>query len=143
MQDYQTLIAEHDRLDGFAINMMAIVAGPRNPDGAIAARATLSIDLEDHLSREDSFLYDRLLEKEGDAFSQAVGAFHRDFANLTRDWVDYLRGWDADRVSADWSSFAQDTLSIMHRLRERIAAENDLLYPLALERGHIRLRAAA
>lgn len=143
MQDYQTLIAEHDQMDGLAEQLIALISGREDAAGALCLRATLSITLDDHLSREDSFLYDELLGATDKVFPAAVLEFRRSFADLAADWGDYLSSWDAECIRADWASFAAETVAIMHRLRARIADENALLYPLALQKGHIRLRAAA
>jgi hypothetical protein len=143
MQDLQTLIAEHDHMDDLAEQLIAIATDREDVTGALCLRATLSISLEDHLSREDSFLYDQLLGATDKVFPAAVLDFRRSFADLAADWGDYLSTWDAECIRADWASFAAETIAIMHRLRARIADENALLYPLALQKGHIRLRAAA
>jgi len=143
MQDLQTLIAEHDHMDELAQRLVEIAGDREDVAGALCLRATLSIALEDHLSREDSFLYDQLLGATDSVYPEAVLNFRRSFADLAADWGDYLTSWDAECIRADWEGFAAETDAIMVRLRARIAEENGLLYPLALQKGHIRLRAAA
>jgi len=143
MQDLQTLIAEHDHMDEMAKQLIAIATDREDVTGALCLRATLSITLDDHLSREDSFLYDQLLGATDTVFPTAVLDFRRSFADLATDWGGYLTSWDAECIRADWEGFASETIAIMIRLRARIAEENALLYPLALQKGRIRLRAAA
>ncbi|WP_164857176.1 hemerythrin domain-containing protein [Sphingomonas crocodyli] len=144
MHDFHTLMIEHDRLDRLAIELLEIVAGEPDPATALAVRADLSVTLDDHLSKEDGFLYDRLLgNAEEDCYPARVREFHSCFAALAADWKDYLQLWDNECVSADWTGFVSETAAMMERLRARIKAENDLLYPLALQKNHIRLRAAA
>lgn len=143
MQDFQTLIAEHDHIDVLAKQLSEMASDREDVAGVMCLRATLSITLDDHLSREDSFLYDQLLGATDKVFPEAVLAFRRSFADLAADWGDYLTSWDAECIRADWTTFASETIAMMIRLRARIADENALLYPLALQRGHIRLRAAA
>ncbi|MBW8911107.1 MAG: hemerythrin domain-containing protein [Sphingomonas sp.] len=143
MQDYETLIAEHDHLTMLAGSLTAIVRGATDPAGVLAVRGSLSMALSDHLSKEDSFFYEELLSSRDRDFPAAVEDFQRSFADLAADWADYLRTWDAECIAADWPSFRDETIAIMKRLQSRIAEENGLLYPLALHKGRIRLRAAA
>ena len=144
MHDFHTLMIEHDRLDRLAVELLDIVAGDPDPVASLATRADLSVTLDDHLSKEDGFLYDRLLGKPGeDNYPARVREFHSCFAALAADWRDYLQLWDNECVAADWTGFVGETIDMMERLRARIKAENDLLYPMALQKNHIRLRAAA
>lgn len=141
MQNFQTLIAEHDHLDDLALKL-ARIAERGEPDAveALAARADLSVSLDYHLGREDAFLYDELLSGRAAEFSDAVTKFHSDFKDLSSDWSDYLRLWDLPSVQADWVQFCAETIVMMGRLRARISEENNLLYPLALRHSRIRLR---
>jgi hypothetical protein len=111
--------------------------------GALFARANLSIALDDHLSREDAFLYGKLIGTQPDRFPGAVSKFHADFAELASAWQDYLKMWDPSAIASDWTEFCRETTIMMGWLRQRIADENALLYPLALQTGRIRLRQAA
>lgn len=144
MENFQTLITEHDLLDRLAASLIAIVDDPI-PDivALLAARANLSIALDDHLSREDAFLYEKLIGSRPDTFPGAVAKFNADFADLASTWRDYLTTWSPSAISADWTEFSRETRAMMRWLRRRIADENALLYPLALQTGRIRLRAAA
>ncbi len=143
MHDYQTLIVEHDHMTLLADRMAQAVSGKSELDAVIRARAELSAAVDHHLRREEGFLYEELLAPGDGAFPAAVAAFRQNSSELTADWADYLRGWDADCIAADWESFSEQTIEMMGRLRERIADENRLVYPLALKGCRIRLRAAA
>jgi hypothetical protein len=44
----------------------------------------------------------------------------------------FLRGWDIEAITIDWDVFAQETVTMMERLRARIADENRVLQLLAL-----------
>ncbi len=144
MQNFETLLAEHDHLDDLALKLVRIAerADP-DPAGALAAIADLSFSLDDHLSREAMFLHGELLSGRIAAFSDAVSKFNSDFNDLLPDWCDYRRQWDPSAVQAGWAQFCCETTSIMGRLRARISEENNLLYPLALRYSRIRLRAPA
>lgn len=143
MQDYQTLIIEHDHLKLLADRMAGAVAGVPEIATAIGIRSELSVAVGSHLTREEDFFYEELMAPGDGKFPAAVAEFRRSFASLTEAWSDYLGHWDADRIATDWAGFARQTTAIMNRLRERIADENRLLYPLALQSCRIRLRTAA
>ena len=108
----------------------------------MAIRAQLSVELDEHLGKEDSFLYSNLMHEQDHPLAQAAVKFKSDIAMLRHDWADYLSEWSADVIGGDWGFFRQQTLHLMDRLRERLAQENALLYPLMLKHSHIRLRAA-
>ncbi len=126
MHNYDTLIGEHEAMDRLALRLSAMAAGPERADAALELRSELSLMLEDHLRAEDPGIYDRLMTP------QASAAFRGSFALLADDWVDYLRGWDIEAITIDWDVFAQETVTMMGRLRARIADENRVLHLLAL-----------
>ena len=66
--------------------------------------------------------------------------FEAAFEALRCDWRAYLADWDAECIAADWAGFQTETAAVMARLRERVRAETDLIYPVALKRGMIALR---
>ena len=144
MQNFQTLLAEHDHLDELALTLVRI-AERAEPDAAKAlhARAAFSASLDDHLGRETAFLDGELHEGKVPEFSDAVVKFHSDFNDLAADCGHYLRLWDLAAADADWPRFCGETTAIMARLRTRINEENNLLYPLALRYSRIRLRMPA
>jgi Hemerythrin HHE cation binding domain len=138
MQDIVTLFDDHDRLDGLAVQLAEIVkATAADSTGAFLLLCELSADLAAHLADEDAAIFAQSLERPAD-----VVRFECEFADLTGAWALYLREWSMENIVADWSGFATETAWMMQRLRARIAQENALLYPLALQRGTIRLKAA-
>lgn len=144
MQDFQTLIAEHDRLDALAARLTDnVLHRMRSVAEVLSLRADLSVTLDHHMSSEDGFLYNDLISQRCPGYPQAIDRFHDSFADLATDWEDYLRSWDEQCVDASWEEFADQTIHMMRRLRARIAEENALLYPMALRGGGIRLKAAA
>lgn len=143
MHDFETLIAEHDHMDALAAELTLAMTSAHSVQDVLALRADLSITLDEHLAKEDAFLYDELIDARQPAFPAAIARFHSSFADLATDWADYLQSWDADCIEAEWQEFAAETVVMMQRLRARIAEENSLLYPMALRTNHIRLRLAA
>lgn len=141
MHDIERLILEHKAMDGLAEYLLALVesSGPRAEE-AFSLIRRLSACLDEHLAAEQSFLYANHFAAVPGRLDEEVTAFERTFADLKEEWALYLHEWTPDNISIDWRNFAHATQWIIRRLRERIAQENDILYPLALQKGRIRLR---
>lgn len=140
--DLERLIQEHDALTHFADRLAAAIdATPRDMALIVNLRSELTVLLAEHLAKEDSFLYVESLRANEADFRAALDAFERDFAALSGDWVAYMERWPVDSVPADVEEFCSATSELLARLKARITHENRLMYPLALERGRIRLRA--
>jgi iron-sulfur cluster repair protein YtfE (RIC family) len=140
MLDYQTLMAEHDRL------VVQIDAFERSVEGGdhVAihrAFAELSAELIAHLAKEDSTIYPRLIAGDDIASSDAALAVIEEFKDLAADWT-ALIGWASlEAIEADPVRFTSWSQELVERLRGRVKRENELLYPQALRAAHIRLRA--
>jgi iron-sulfur cluster repair protein YtfE (RIC family) len=140
MTDYQTLMAEHDRL------VVQIDAFERSVEGGdhVAihrAFAELSADLIAHLAKEDSNIYPRLIAGDDIASSDAALAVIEEFKDLAADWT-VLIGWASlEAIKAEPVRFTSWSQELVERLRGRVRQENELLYPQALRAAHIRLRA--
>jgi iron-sulfur cluster repair protein YtfE (RIC family) len=141
--DLERLISEHDGLCRLAENLVGAVNAPSCdiPD-IVNARSQLAIALDEHLSKEDGFLYEWSLRETEADFASALEKFESDFASLRDDWGTYLAEWNGDVIAHDLDHFRDATSQIIARLMERIHHENTMLYPLALQQGRIKLRAA-
>lgn len=139
MLDYQTLMAEHDRL------IVQIGAFERSVEGGDPIEihrtfAQLSADLIIHLAKEDSTIYPRLIAGEDIASSEAALAVIEEFKDLAADWT-ALIGWASlEAIMNEPAHFASWSQELVERLRGRVRRENELLYPQALRAAHIRLR---
>ncbi|MDF7774967.1 hemerythrin domain-containing protein [Sphingomonas sp. AOB5] len=138
---YEQLIAEHARID-HALARLLVLTEDGVPDLAAVtlALSDLSSELSAHLAHEDSFIYSRMLagsDADGPAVAQK---FIDDFAELRHDWGLFLAEWNAECIEADWQNFRHDAHAMIHRLARRVAAENELLYAMALRIGVIALR---
>ena len=96
--------------------------------------------LDEHLAAEAGFLYASHYRAQPNRLEEEVMAFERDFQNLQEEWELYMSEWTIDNMSIDWRNFYHATLSVMQRFHARLMQENDILYPLALHYGRIRLR---
>jgi Hemerythrin HHE cation binding domain len=144
VQSIEQLIADHAQMEVIVRQLSTTAAGPP----ALAGDASMALEqladaLDQHLMREDSFIYTQALRDSQTVFGDAAEAFERAFLDLKRDWRAYLRNWSLTDMYAEWTTFRAETRHMMARLHQRISAENDLLYPLALQCGLIRLRAVA
>ena len=106
-----------------------------------AALANLATQLSDHLAREDSFIYPRMIESSVGRVSSIARRFIEEFDSLTADWKTYLAEWLPDCITGDWDGFRHETEAIIARLAARVRAENNVLYSTALSHGLITLRA--
>jgi hypothetical protein len=141
--DYQRLLAEHDQIDMLCRALMSMVTTEMpDADAILRIRADLAAALGAHLAHEDSFIYPRMAARRGDT-AEVAASFVSEFADLTRDWTQYLDEWSGECIVEDWTTFRHETIAIVKRLRLRVRRENEALYPAALRTGAITLRPAA
>lgn len=142
MQNLMNLINDHQVLDQMAADIMALSAS--EPDAAAGYRmlGAFKARLDDHLADEADFLYEDHMRADPTRMDDEVRRFTRAFEDLTAQWGRYLVEWTEDGMSRDWDGFVRSSQAIMQRMRQRIAQENAVLYPLALQHSRIRLRAA-
>ena len=139
MLDYQTLMAEHDRLV-VQLDMFERTLDDGEPVAMHRTFAQLSAELIAHLAKEDSAIYPRLIAGDDIASSQAALAVVAEFRDLAADWT-ALIGWASlEAIKAEPARFADCARALAVRLRGRVKRENELLYPQALRAAHIRLR---
>ena len=140
---YERLIGEHARIDQAVEDMLHLVAGAIPDVDAVLLKLTdLACELGEHLAHEDSFIYPRMIAARDTAMADTARRFVREFATLRHDWSLYLGEWTGETIAADWDNFRTETLAMMARLAARVSAENELLYPAALQNGVIPLRIA-
>jgi iron-sulfur cluster repair protein YtfE (RIC family) len=139
MLDYDTLMAEHDRLVILGTALDAAIDG--GDSAAIHhAFATLCAELIAHLAKEDSMIYPRLIAGDDIATSAAAREVIDEFHDIAADFG-ALIGWATlDAIIAQPARFAGEARDLLARLRGRVRRENELLYPQALRAAHIRLR---
>lgn len=143
MHDIERLIEDHELLDNLARDLIDIVRSPLpSAENAYALLRHLSASMNEHLNAENGFLYDQHYRAEPGRLQKEVEAFERDFRELDVEWSLYMNEWTLENISVDWRNFAHATLWVMTRFRDRLVQENDILYPLALQSGRIRLRAS-
>ena len=132
--DPHRLMHEHDALLALIDAVEAVVAAPTPaPAAALQAVTALRVALDAHLAAEDAHIYPRLAGSASLA-EQAIGLqLISEFRHLTGDWSLYLLRWKPAVIARDWAGFATETREMLVRLRARVARENALLYPLAVQ----------
>lgn len=131
MDDIMRQIEKHREMDQAAQGLLKLVASSTPQSFQAFA---LIVQLSTCLDTQNGAHSGRL--------NTEVAPFGCAFADLKEDWALYLHEWTTDTIELDWRNFAHATQWIIERLRKYIAQENDILYPLALQTGRIRLRAA-
>jgi hemerythrin superfamily protein len=134
---YQQLVDDHDKIEAIADTILDMTRATPPDPVAIATRLTeLAIVVADHLGQEDALLYPRLVRAD-DGKERRIG---EQFDLLKVDWMEYLREWPLEAITADNATFAAETAEILVRLKSRVRLESDLLYSSALRNGRISLR---
>ncbi|MBO9574187.1 MAG: hemerythrin domain-containing protein [Sphingobium sp.] len=144
MYDLMTLMEQHDRLDALADQLVARARDHGSPAAECAAvLAEMEAILATHLVAEAEFLYDRARADNDNDFAATLADFEQDFSLLDEHWHQFVRDWTVERIAADRASFQSQASDILTALKLRIARENAVLYPMALEKGRIALRPGA
>jgi hypothetical protein len=139
--NYETLIAEHDQIAARTARLeLLIQSGTPDVAAVVLALSDLSREVTHHLAHEDSFIYPRMIAGGNFECSAVAMAFIAEFADLTREWQAYLGEWNSECIAADWDHFRRETVTLLARIADRIRAENDVLYVVALKNNAIHLR---
>jgi hypothetical protein len=135
MHDLVSLIDDNDAMNTLADRL--IVSARRGHAPATVCHR-LMIELADllarHLAREADFMFD---EHDGWVFGRTIAAFTQQFGEFSTSWQAYLVRWTEAAIDADRKAYAGETMDLMTAFKLRLARENEVLYPLALERGRI------
>lgn len=143
MLSFERLIREHRYIARLSARLRHAIGLGVDAPAAHGAMHALSACLIEHLEAEDAQIYPRLmLSRDAGAAEAARIAIER-FQTLKSDWVAHMGRWTPAEIAGNRPSFDAATLAILDRLDARIAQENDLLYPMALNEAHLPLRDAA
>ena len=142
MLSFEDLMHDHSAI--FAA-VRAIVREMEDGSGPAELAAGLNhLDslLTPHLAIEDGQIYPLLLA--GDDSGQRIMAEEaiNAYASLAVDWSAFAAAWDEPAIAADRAGFVAGLQALLDTLQNRVRAENEILYPMALRAAHIRLRAA-
>lgn len=140
VQDLCSLLDDHDAIEAVADQL---IHGAR-PGGGSAEACHLLLckfkcQLIAHRAAEAGFLESRPDDRLTDAFETELRALREEFSELAASWNSYLGRWTPSAIAADRTAFSQETTDLMTAFKLRIARENSIIYPLALETGRIAL----
>ncbi len=100
-------------------------AGARTVMGGLAG--TLNI----HLAMEDNVLYPELLKSSDPSTKATAEKFANEMGNIAKAFTAYNKKWPASSIGSDPAGFIKETNEIFGVLSKRVAAEENVLYPLA------------
>ena len=102
----------------------------------------LCSELLPHLRTEDEEIYPLLVAHP----HTGTGMTARETVTAYSNLATMVRGlddeWTTARIEADLPGFTDAAGAMLNQLTQRVQAENQVLYPMALRMGLIRLRAA-
>lgn len=144
MLSFEQLIEEHDAI-AVAAKALERILAPAKPNviGALAARARMCALLSEHLAHEDAHVYPRLMAGSHVSTADIARRFATQYQSMVADWAHYLDEWTGEAIGADWPGFRRATSAMISVLRNRMEAENAVLYPTALAATALTLRRQA
>lgn len=135
---YKQLVDEHDEIADMADRLLGDMS--HTPADALASRLTDFARLvKAHIQHECSALAQVEPTRLNARWDAAWGEGMPRFRKLQADWVMYLCTWDERTIAARRDDFVHATGSMLARLRERMAAENEALYSIALQTSAIAM----
>lgn len=142
MHDLCSLLDDHDAIEAIADQLINCA----RPGGGSAEQCHILLcsfkcQLIAHRKAEASFLQSSTQNGLFDAFEAELLALRNEFSELADSWSNYLGRWTQSAIAADRAGFGQETTDMMTAFKLRIARENSITYPLALEAGRISLHA--
>ena len=129
---FQKLIAEHEAIESLAHALIRMSVGAPRPHAAAEMLEELSQLVRDHLAEEDAMIYAVVERANGGRHHSAAAMSAETFEALKEDWGQYLYRWDHQHLVDDWRRFGTETVAMLERLNERVAAETAVLYSLAV-----------
>lgn len=142
--DLLSLMEQHDRLDALADELVHLARSYDIPAGRCTALLEdMDCILAVHLKAEAELLYSEVESANDNSLAATIADFEQDFSLLDELWRQFLGQWTVEAIEADRHAFQSQASDIMTALKLRIARENEVLYPLALEKGRISLRPGA
>jgi len=142
MLSFENLMHDHGAIFAAVRTMTRAVEHDSGSRELAASLDQLDSLLTPHLAIEDEQIYPLLLNGRDAGqrimAQEAIGAY----ASLSADWRAFTAIWSEPAIAADRAGFVSGLQRLLDTLQDRVRAENEILYPMALRAAHIRLRAA-
>lgn len=139
MSQTQIFRRQHDALELLAADFMAALGTCKTELQARDCARTLAKltgILLMHLAAEDRSLYPRMMASQDVATAQTAHRFAEEMGGLAGAYRDFNAKWSrAEAILADVPGCMAEAQSVFAALGNRIARENDELYPLADQMG--------
>jgi hypothetical protein len=137
MDQIEALRCEHQLIDKLAAELASFVAGPTPPEPVafLQLRRAFGRTLSAHLKREDWIVYPRLRAHARGEVRDLAHRFCTAAAALSTAFAAYGQFWTTSAIADDWKGFQAATAAMLASLDDRIAMEEDELYPLLAEAG--------
>jgi len=135
----ETFCSEVDTLHAAIGALRSSIAEGAQPSEVTVCMADLATNLADLFEHENSRIYGRL-----DCLVSGIPITNSILQQATRlhdDWMAYLTDWPADCIAADRETFAIETDALLRQIEQCSHRASNDLYPIALAKGLIRLRA--
>jgi hypothetical protein len=140
MQDLYSLLDDHEAIEAVADQLIHRARpGGGSADECHLLLCSFTRQLMAHRAAEASFLQSCSGNGSTDAFEVELRALRDDFSVLADGWASYLERWTPSAITESRAAFGQETTDMMTAFKLRIARENSIIYPLALETGRIAL----
>lgn len=133
-----SLRRQHDAallLAGEIKRLIAELGEAPHADGAFRITllfAKLTGALRIHFAQEDKLLYPALMASGRGGTAATARRFFEEMGRIGPAFADYVEKWRTSAaILADWKGFRGETEALFAALADRIARENEELYPLA------------
>lgn len=142
MLSFEDLLHDHSAIFAVVRDLAQEIEGGAGAATLFVRLRQLDSLLTPHLAIEDEQIYPLLLASDDAGqrimAEEAINAY----ASVASDWRAFLAAWHELAIAADRAGFVTRLQALLHTLQQRVKAENEILYPMALRAAHIRLRAA-
>lgn len=142
MLSFENLLHDHSAIFAVVRDLAREIEDGAGATPLFACLGKLDSLLTPHLAIEDEQIYPLLLASD-DAGQRIMAeeAIYA-FASVASDWSAFVSTWTEPAIAADRADFVTQLHGFLDTLQQRVKAENEVLYPMALRGAHIRLRAA-
>jgi hypothetical protein len=132
MSNLAGLREEHAHLIAIIRRLGAMIAKDSPPPSKelAALRRELSSTLIRHLKAEDWILYPKLFNSPDPVIAETALRFNTEMGGLAAAFMTYAEKWGSIAIEKDWPGYCRETAAIAGVLTQRIARENQELYPL-------------
>jgi hypothetical protein len=141
MSSVEALLMSHDQLVVLADRVEALL---QQDDllHALETRAKLSADFNSYIAQEIRFVRSAMNGNVSTGVTKQIQGFVEECKTVRRMWDNYMTEWVDEAASLEPACFQLETSSMIQQMRRRLKHAAELLCPLGIRSGAIKLRAA-